>query len=186
MKIKPIFTFLFITMMSTHAIGADETTNAYFDICRTDGSVVLVLHKDIDALSVTIDGNKWSAVLPYDMLSGGEPYSDITSTLNGIAACSNISVKSAPDGSSYNGGTIEPGGVNTFAVMTDASAGKKCWCRLTGPITSYWTFIYEYPSDEECAAGCPTYCANGFATNTNSPAMANGLSVRSAIIDGVW
>ena len=185
MKIKHILTLL-ISCVTTSAFGADELVNAYFDICKTDGAIVLVLHKDIDSSAPTIDGNKWSVELPYDMLTGGEPYSGKTSTLNGIAACSNISVKSAPDGSGYDGGAIEPGDVNTFAVMTDASAGKKCWCRLTGPITSYWTYVYEYASNDECAKNCPKYCADGFATNTNSPAMKNGRSVRSAIIDGVW
>lgn len=177
---------LCLSAICADAFAADELANAYFDICKTDGAIVLVLHKDIDSSAPTIDGNKWSVELPYDMLSGGEPYSGTTSTINGIAACSNISVKSAPDGSGYDGGAIEPGDVNTFAVMTDASAGKKCWCRLTGPITSYWTYVYEYASDDECATNCPAYCGNGFATNTNSPAMTNGRSVRSAIIDGVW
>lgn len=182
MKIKHILTLL-ISCVTTSAFGADELANAYFDICKNEGSIVLVLHKDIDSSAPTIDGNKWSVELPYDVLSGGAG----TSTINGIAACSNISVKSAPNGSGFDGGAIEPGDVNTFAVMTDASAGKKCWCRIAGPtITSYWTYVYEYASDDECATNCPKYCGNGFATNTNSPAMTNGRSVRSAIIDGVW
>lgn len=178
---------LCLSAICADAFAADELANAYFDICKSEGSIVLVLHKDIDGTLTGTDGNQWTVELPYDVLTGGEPYSGKTSTINGIAACSNISVKSAPDGSGFDGGAIEPGDVNTFAVMTDASAGKKCWCRIAGPtITSYWTYVYEYASDDECATNCPAYCGNGFATNTNSPAMTNGRKVRDAIIDGVW
>ena len=183
---------LCLSAICADAIGADELANAYFDICRTVGDVVLVLHKDVDANSVVLDGNQWTVELPYDILSGTDAGSVGTknSTLTGIAACSTINTKSNPDGSSYTCDGCSPvreGDVNTFAIMTDASAGKKCWCRIAGPtITSYWTYVYEYASDEDCKVNCPTYCGNGFATNGNSPAMTNGRKVRDAIIDGVW
>ncbi|MDW2995300.1 MAG: hypothetical protein R8N24_04755 [Alphaproteobacteria bacterium] len=180
---------LCLSAICADAIGADELANAYFDICRTVGDVVLVLHKDVDANSVVLDGNQWTVELPYDILSGTDAGSVGTknSTLTGIAACSTINTKSNPDGSSYTCDGCSPvreGDVNTFAIMTDASAGDKCWCRLTGPITSYWTFVHQYSSDKDCADNCPTYCANGFAKNT--PMMDGGGSIRGAIIDGVW
>ena len=179
---------LCLSAICADAIAADELSNAYYDICRTDGSIVLVLHKDVDALEYTRDKNKWSVKLPYDVLSGTDTSVEEmeTSTQNGIAACSTINTKSKPDGSSYtcdDCSPVQPGDVNTYAIMTDASAGTKCWCRLTGPVTSYWTYVYEYGDDDECADKCPEYCARGFAKDDNS---LNGLSVRSAIIDGVW
>ena len=177
---------LFLLPLLIGPLYAEQAADTYLDICRTDGSLVVVLHKSIDGKAPVIDGNKWSVELPYDMLTGGLPNSGLTSTINGASACSTMAVKSALDGSSYNGGVAQPGDVNTFATMAAGSAGPKCWCRLTGPITSYWTYIYDYGDNEACAKGCPSYCANGFATNSNTPAMEGGRSVRSALIDGVW
>ena len=189
MKGRHIFTIL-MTLAATRAMAADEYTNAYYEVCQQEGAVMFILHKDIDGtvLSANNTTKKWRVQVPYDLLAGGEPYeaekyAGKTNVLKGISACSTINVKSAENGSSYNGGAVTPGDVNTFAIMTDASTGPKCWCRFTGPITSWWTYVKEYSSDTECAENCTSYCANGFANNTE---MSNGRMTRNALIDGVW
>lgn len=189
MKIKYILP-IFLSILTHNLMAATDLANAYYEVCQQEGAVVFILHKDIDGMVITTDApaRKWSVELPYDMLSGGEPYEDAqyagkSNVLKGISACSTINVKSAENGSSYNGGAIEPGDVNTFAIMTDASTGPKCWCRFTGPITSWWTYVREFNSDNDCNTSCTDYCANGFASNTE---MSNGRKVRDAMIDGVW
>ncbi len=165
--------------LCTFASYANETNT----ICRSTGSVTLVLHKEVNGSVSESADNHWSVTLPYDILSGGEFDGAGIDTLTGSAACSTISVKSAPDGSSYNGGAVEPGDVNTFAKMTATNQGNKCWCKMDGPITSWWTFVHEYADTATCASECTSYCANGFADNTQ---MSNGRYVRNALIDAVW
>lgn len=166
-------------VLCTFASYANETNT----ICRSTGSVTLVLHKEVNGVVSESADNHWSVTLPYDILSGGEYDGAGIDTLTGSAACSTISVKSAADGSSYNGGAAEPGDVNTFAKMTATNQGNKCWCKMDGPITSWWTFVHEYADTATCASECTSYCANGFAGNTQ---MSNGRYVRNALIDAVW
>ena len=158
---------------------ANETNT----VCRSSGSVALVLHKEVNGTVTENADNHWAVTLPYDVFSGGAYDGAGSDTVRGSAACSTISVKSAADGSSYNGGTAEFGDVNTFAKMAAANEGTKCWCKMDGPITSWWAYVNEYADADTCASECTTYCANGFATNTQ---MSNGRYVRNAIIDAVW
>jgi hypothetical protein len=169
---------LFLILASIGSYANDANT-----ICRNAGSVVLILHKDVNGtVTENADGN-WAVSVPYDILSGGEPNDAGKSVVTGMTSCNTISVKSAADGSSYNGGPATPGDANTFAKMSTANTGSKCWCRMTGPVTSWWTFIREYSDNATCASECNTYCANGFANNT---AMLNGRVIRDALIDAVW
>lgn len=176
MKALIISTMMIIATVAAHA---NETNT----VCRSSGSVALVLHKEVDGTVSENADNRWAVTLPYDIFSGGVYDGAGSDILRGSAACSNISVKSAPDGSSYNGGAAEFGDVNTFAKMAATNEGAKCWCKLDGPITSWWTYVHEYSDTSSCASGCTTYCANGFATNTQ---MSNGRYVRNALIDAVW
>lgn len=188
---KYVILSVLVLLISGHAMANDEySTNAYYEVCKNEGAVVFVLHKDIDGTVKSADNTtkKWSVELPYDVLAGGTPYqaekyAGKTNVIKGISACSTINVKSAENGSGYNGGAITPGDVNTFAIMTDVSYGPKCWCRFTGPVTSWWTYVREYSDDNECAQNCTTYCANGFAGNVK---LSNGRMSRNAMIDGVW
>ena len=165
--------------LCTFAGYANETNT----ICDTTNAVVLVLHKDKDGTVAEISGNHWSVTLPYDIFSGGKYDGSGTNIINGAAACTELSIKSAPDGSSYDGGTAVPGDTNTFVMMRASNHGTKCWCKLSGPMTSWWVYVHEYADTETCASECTTYCANGFATNTQ---MSNGRYVRNALIDAVW
>lgn len=173
------YLFHLFLMMASVTCFANETNT----ICRNTGSVALVLHKEVNGTVSESADNHWAVTLPYDILSGGTYDGAGIDVIKGSAACSTISVKSAADGSSYNGGAVEPGDVNTFAKMTATNQGNKCWCKMDGPMTSWWTFVHEYADANACASGCTSYCANGFATNTQ---MSNGRYVRNAMIDAVW
>lgn len=168
-----------IMLCVTFASYANETNT----ICDTTKAVVLVLHKDKDGTVTENSDNHWSVTVGYDILSGGAYDGAGVNIVTGSAACSELSIKSAADGSSYDGGTAEPGDANAFAKMGAANRGTKCWCKLDGPMTSWWTYVHEYADTATCAAECSTYCANGFATNTQ---MSNGRYVRNALIDAVW
>ena len=135
---KKLITCIFICFSCTCI--ANETNN----ICRRAGAVAMVLHKEVNGTVSTNANNHWSVTLPYDIASGGMYDGAGINVQQGIAACSSISVKSTSDGSSYDGGTAVPGDVNTFAKLTPSNNGNKCWCKLDGPITSWWTFVYEY------------------------------------------
>lgn len=117
--------FLFIIFTALNSYANDANT-----ICRNAGSVVLVLHKDVNGtVSENADGN-WSVNVPYDILSGGEPNPAGRDTVTGITSCNTISVKSAPDGSSYNGGAATCASecntycANGFANNTAMSNGR--------------------------------------------------------------
>ena len=165
--------------LCTFAGYANETNT----ICDATNATVLVLHKDKDGTVSESTGNHWAVALGYDIFSGGKYDGSGTNIINGAAACTELSIKSAPDGSSHDGGVAEPGDVNTFVMMRASNHGMKCWCKLSGPITSWWVYLKSYDSDESCASDCNSYCANGFATNTQ---MSNGRYVRNALIDAVW
>ena len=172
------FVFLFSLLFVCNCFANDANT-----ICRNSGAVVLVLHKDVNGtVSEDADG-KWAVTVDYDILSGGDANPDGADTITGTSSCNTVSVKSADDGSSYNGGAAEPGDANTFAKMSFANTGDKCWCRMTGPITSWWMFVRTYDDNDACKSNCNTYCANGFASNTE---MSNGRLMRNAFIDSVW
>ena len=172
-----LLSLLLITL--TLSCFANETNT----ICDTTKAVVLVLHKDKDGTVTENADNHWSVTVGYDTLSGGAYDGSGNNVVTGITTCTSLDIKSASDGSSYDGGTAVPGDVNTFAKMRATNRGTKCWCKLEGPMTSWWTYLREYSDTATCAAECNTYCANGFATNTQ---MSNGRKVRNALIDGVW
>jgi len=143
---------------------------------------MLVLQKDING-SVTLsdsDEKRWAVNYGYDLLAGtGEYLTEIT----GSSTCNDISVKSSIDGKSNNAGAAAPGDANTFlrAVFTDV--GKNCWCKMDGPITSWWVYVQTYDDAQSCADGCTSYCANGMATDAE---MSNGRGMRTSVFDAIW
>lgn len=52
---------------------------------------------------------------------------------------------------------------NTNLVAGSERYGRYCWCKLTHPVTSLWTFF----TDEWCGS-CPYYCAYYFYANSNA------------------
>lgn len=173
-----VFVCCFFICWSFVAVANETNT-----ICDSNSAVVLVVHKDKDGVVSENNGNHWVVTVDYDILSGGAYDGAGVNTVKGLAACSSLNIKSAVNGSTYNGGTAVPGDANSFVKMRAVNNGTRCWCRLNGPITSWWTFVHEYSDSITCAESCSSYCANGFAKNTQ---MSNGRYVRNALIDAVW
>jgi hypothetical protein len=175
---KRLFGLIFSMMISVSAFAADDN-----QICRQKTLTMLVLQKNVDGSVVSIDSDKmiFTVEYDYDLFAGTRDFT--VSQINGYATCNDIDVKSAPDGSSSNAGTAEPGDANTFLRASTGDTGVNCWCAMDGPATSWLAFLKTYDSADECAENCTSYCANGMAKNTE---MSNGRQVRNAIFDAVW
>lgn len=174
---KRYISFLITMIIACGAYGATDN-----EICRRGTLTMLVLQKDVNGSITTNDADemRWAVDYGYDILAGtGEYVTEIT----GSATCNDISVKSAVNGSSNNAGAAAPGDANTFlrAVFTDV--GTNCWCKMDGPITSWWVYVRAYDDADACASGCTSYCANGMAQNTE---MSNGRPMRTAVFDAIW
>lgn len=170
---------LILTMFLSGPLWGADTNQ----ICRSENLVMAVLQKNVNGTIVTIDSDTmtWTVEYDYDLFAGTRDNS--VSQINGYATCNDIDVKSAPDGSSSNAGTAEPGDANTFLRASTGDTGVNCWCAMDGPATSWLAFLKTYDSADECAENCTSYCANGMAKNTE---MSNGRQVRNAIFDAVW
>ena len=173
-----IFMLILTMFLSGPLWGADNN-----HICRRNTLTMLALQKNVDGSVVSIDSDTmtWTVEYDYDLFAGTRDFT--VSQINGYATCNDIDVKSAPDGSSSNAGTAEPGDANTFLRASTGDTGVNCWCAMDGPATSWLTFLKTYDSVDECAENCASYCANGMANNTE---MSNGRGVRNAIFDAVW
>lgn len=165
-------------LVGSGAMAAD--TN---EICKRDLLTMIVLQKDSNGTvtSANADTMSWAVDFDYDLFAGS--YSVSTSEIIGSATCNEISVKSAIDGSSNNAGTAEPGDANTFLRTATNDVGFNCWCKMDGPVTSWWVFLKTYDTADACASDCTSYCANGFAKNSE---MSNGRLMRHAIFDAIW
>ena len=175
---KRIFFVLLMMILSVSSYGAD--TN---EICKRKTMMMIVLQKNADGTVTEIDTDtlKWGVDYGYDLFSNS--HSESISEIIGSTTCNDISVKSAVNGSSSNAGAAEPGDANTFLRAATGDVGTNCWCKMDGPVTSWWVYLKTYDSADACASGCTSYCANGMAKNTE---MSNGRKIRTAIFDAIW
>ena len=185
---------LFLLMAPICAFAADQD-----EICRRNTLVMAVLRTDAEttalARNITTDGmlkNKhWKVDLGYDIFAnmrpelgaGGVPY------IYGSATCNGKDVRSSPDGKSNNYGPASFGDTNTFLKASVKDVGVNCWCKMDGPVTSWWTYFKKYDTKQLCAEQCTTYCAEKFTsngelgTNTNSNKVVYG---RDALYYTIW
>ena len=167
--------------------GPDDTN----EVCRRNTLVMAVLQKDTngtvdtDALN-TVD-KKWVVKFDYDIFAGAHQY--VVKKIKGSATCNEINQKSSKDGKTAEGGIANPGDVNTFLKASPMDVGVNCWCKMDGPVTSWWTYFKSYGTmgDEvardECAQNCTQYCADKFATNGE---IASGVLGRDAMFYTIW
>ena len=175
---KRIFFALLMVILSVSSYGAD--TN---EICKRNTMMMIVLQKNVDGSVTEIDTDtlKWVVDYGYDIFSNS--HSESISAIKGSTTCNEIGVKSAIDGSSSNAGAAEPGDANTFLRAAPGDIGTNCWCKMDGPVTSWWVYLKTYDSADACASGCTSYCATGMANNTE---MSNGRLMRHALFDAIW
>lgn len=177
-NMKRIIYMFFMMLFTLPLYGADSN-----EICKRNTLMMIVLQKNIDGILTESDTNamRWGVDYGYDLFANS--HSESVSEIKGETTCNEIAVKSAIDGSSNNVGTAEPGDANTFLRASPNDTGTKCWCKMDGPVTSWWVYLKTFDSADACASGCTSYCANGMAKNTE---LSNGRLMRVAIFDAIW
>ena len=173
---------LFLLMAPICAFAADQD-----EICRRNTLTMLVIQKDEPGTfnpesDLNNTDKKWIVHFNYDLFANMRP--GITaSDIYGSATCNGIAVRSSPDGKSNSDGDANPGDVNTFLKASPRDVGPNCWCKMDGPVTSWWTYFKKYSDKGECQTNCVTYCANSFANNT---AIASDKNGRDALFYTIW
>lgn len=133
--------------------------------CIRNNTPVFVIQKSVTPVSVSANAANMTFELHFDYdLSPGRAS---TRTVTGMATCNEITTDT-------NGATIASGGANTHLRASTADVGPRCWCELTGPVTSWWVYNREYADDAACAAGCASDCANAIKANRNG-FLTNGI-----------
>ena len=167
---------MILSCSCAYAVDIDE-------ICMRNTLTMLVIDQDKNG---TISENNastrsWAVEFDYNMFSDNS--SRYASEIVGNTACIDISVKSALAGNNSNAGAATPGDANTYLRVEDYDTGTHCWCKMSGPVTSYWVYLKTYDSADTCASECTSYCVNGFANNSE---MSNGRLMRTAIYNAIW
>ena len=154
------------------------------EVCRRNSLVMVVLQKDVNGTNVTIDTDeqKWTVDFPYDLFAGAHTY-DVRK-IKGRTTCNEISVKSSADGKKSDDGAATSGDVNTYLKASPRDVGVNCWCKMDGPVTSWWTYMKQYDSRQSCADNCTTYCANGFKENTKFE--NSDKKIRDSLYYTIW
>ena len=84
-------------------------------------------------------------------------------TVHGISACLNV-------GESM-GNTVarltDTNNGETNLVVGSEKYGRYCWCRMTHPAVSLWTFNYMFSSASVCASRCMDYCGDNVRSNSS-------------------
>ena len=175
---------LFLLMVPICAFAADQD-----EICRRNTLVMAVLQMDESGNGTGYeqiypdDNTQYKVHLPYDIFGGMRPNVE-AKYINVSSTCNEIFARSAADGSSSDDGTTpEPGDVNSFLKAAPGDSGSRCWCRMSGPVTSWWMYAKTYSDLETCGADCGKYCASGFKDNTP---MENGRGMRDAMFYAIW
>ena len=98
-------------------------------------------------------------------------------TVYGISACLNSSKGKVTGGTVPHLHDTDNDG-NDHLVTGSEKYGRYCWCRLTHPVSSLWTFNGDQGSVSGCASQCAFSCAVLVQTNV---ALRAGLfgSVKS-------
>ena len=177
---------LILLMIPISLWAADQN-----EVCRRNTLVMAVLQKDtngtVDTDALNVNEKKWLVRFDYDIFAGAHQYK--VKSIKGSATCNEIDQKSAANGSAAEAGLAVPGDVNTFLKASPLDVGVNCWCKMDGPVTSWWTYFKSYGTmgDEaarkECAENCTQYCADKFATNGE---IASGVLGRDALFYTIW
>lgn len=146
-----------VAVCATAAYGA--TT------CIHNQTPVFVIQKSVKPTSVSASTSDMTFELrfDYDLVPGNSSYRTIT----GMATCNEIATNTAGD-------TVSQGGANTHLRASNADVGTRCWCSLTGPVTTWWVYNREFSDDDACLAGCASDCANAIKNNSNN-FLTNGI-----------
>ena len=112
--------------------------------------------------------------------------------IKGRTTCNMIDFKSSDNGLSSNNGPASTGDANTFLKASAPDVGVNCWCKMDGPVTSWWTYLKKYEDSDDksgrkiCEEQCTTLCATAFAKNTNIDGGNTGILIRNALLNKIW
>jgi hypothetical protein len=199
---KKLMFILTMIPISLYA-GPDDTD----EICRRNTLVMAVLQTSDSVTTMATqeylnpDKKRWVIDVKYDIFaqmrpelwdSAAQEYK--THYIYGSATCNGISVRSSPDGKSNNYGPASVGDTNTYLKATSRDAGPNCWCKMDGPVTSWWTYFKQYTDTAEktakqlCNENCTQYCADMFRTNGVLGENSDGQTVhgRDALYYTIW
>lgn len=186
---KRIFIFLLGGMMVLPSLAGPDDTN---ELCKRRSVVMVVLERDTngEVLDIKDDTMSWRVGFGYDLYANTLPDTPTADKgiIIGSATCNEISYKSSLDGTKAEYEPVTPGDANTFLKSAPQDRGPNCWCKMDGPVTSWWVFVKTYTESEggsdKCGTDCTKYCANGFADKAIT--LTNGRNIRYALFDAIW
>jgi len=123
-------------------------------LCKRTNTAVAVMNKTVGGVKTSVDNNEWVVSMNDGI------------TVSGKALCSEM--------------PGEKDQVNT-GVADTIDTGTNCFCKMMGPATSYWVYLYGYNTAAECESGTATGCANICGDH-----VATDASFRSAIYEAIW
>ena len=88
-------------------------------------------------------------------------------TIQGITACLSTNKNSS------TGTTVADLHDNNTLVVGGETNGPYCWCRMTHPALSLWTYQYSLGTLIQCQQNCVANCAN--AVKNSSSSLRQGL-----------
>ena len=173
-------------ILPTHAADVNE-------VCKRDALVMIILKNGEDGRVDVSDPNtmRWSVVFDndpdYDLFAHAHPDGKTSNTIKGRATCNGKYKRSSDDGTVVEYEDANPGDANTFLKAAPKDVGVHCWCKMDGPVTSWWTYFKQYASEQDCADYCTDYCADTFANNTTIYGSGDSaLGGRMALFGKIW
>ena len=178
------------------AIAADVN-----EVCKRNTLVMVVLKNEAPIVGdpkINTDARTWQVNFGYDLFAQAHPDRKTANYIAGSTTCNGKNQRSSDDGLTKEAGPAYPGDANTFLKAAPMDEGVNCWCKMDGPVTSWWTYFKEYPSADDCKTECTTFCATNFAngyvntdtgyTGPNIGKNASGKTVygRYALFNKIW
>ena len=120
------------------------TTTYATTMCTATDSVGIVLDPNITMKGFSSNTNTWWV------------WSD-SWTVYGVGACLNSNRSKGMGGTVAHLHDTDNDGKDRLVTGGDRY-GRYCWCRLTHPVSSLWTFYYDFGAPSSCASQCTNRC----------------------------
>jgi hypothetical protein len=188
---KKLMMILLMLAVAPAIAGPDDTN----EVCKRNALVMIVLKNDVNGTVIASETNsttmRWAVSFAddpdYDLFAHAHPDGITSNKIKGRATCNGKNQRSSDDGKTKEAGTAKPGEANTFLRAAPQDVGINCWCKMDGPVTSWWTFFKAYASETECAENCTNYCATTFANDTDiSVSGQDSIGGRAALFGKIW
>lgn len=139
---KKLMILIFI-LLPLHAFATD--------ICARDDTMVLILDKKAPTTGQTFSSTSWTWTISHSF-----------GTIAGETSCLSIT-----EGLGRTTGKGEFYGTNDYSTTfitaspgmhgTDSDGNERihCWCRITHPLISHWTYSSSYKNATDCKNNCP-------------------------------